>query len=74
MVTLLGLWQTGLVASVKVLKRNPTLAHFYKILVTINCFQFPKERRNLKAQVRLKNLIPKGTGPLTLLWQMFTHG
>lgn len=55
MPTLPGLWQTGVVASVKILKRNPKLDHFCKILVTTNLFQFPKERRNLKAQVRLKN-------------------
>ena len=42
MLTLPGLWQTGMVASVKVLKRNPALAHFYKTLVTTKLLLTPK--------------------------------
>lgn len=52
MLTAPGLWQTVIVASVKVLKRT---SPFYKVPVTTKLFQFPKERRNLKEQVKELN-------------------
>lgn len=52
MLTAPGLWQTVTVASVKVLKRTTP---FYKVPVTTKLFQFPKERRNLKEQVKELN-------------------